>query len=106
MSLSGKQRRQLAARGHNLKPCLVLAEREVSETAVQHVREAFAHADLIKVRVNTRQRDVCAAVLEQVAARVPCEIVQRIGRVGLLYRPLPNGTGARRDPPPRSDATD
>lgn len=89
MSLTSAQRRALAASGHALTPALTLGETDVSDSAIEHVRRQFGAHELIKVRVNTRDRHVFATVIEQVAAKAPCEIVQRVGRVALLYRPAP-----------------
>jgi RNA-binding protein len=86
MALTPKQRRQLAATGHRLKPSIVLGEQDVTDAVTEHVRRAFDSAELVKIRVSTKDRDVCAAVVSQIVRRVPCEVVQRVGRVALLYR--------------------
>lgn len=87
MPLDGRSKRELKSRGHALKPQVVLAEQDVSEGAISQIRALFATRDLIKVRVATDSRDVCAAVLRQVVGRAPCELIQRVGRVALLYHP-------------------
>jgi len=87
MPLTSTQRRTLAASAHTLSPAVTLAESEISDSTAEHVRRQFLATELIKVRVNTRERDVFATVIEQLAAKVPCEIVRRIGRVAILYRP-------------------
>jgi len=87
MPLSSNERRALAARGQRLRARIVIRAGELSETAVAHVRSAFARADLIKVRISTDDRVACERAAAQLAERIPCELVQRIGRVVLLYRP-------------------
>ena len=89
--LTSAEKRELKARGNRLDARVTLSERDLSDTAIDHVRRAFGHGDLLKVRVNTRDREICAVVVTKLAERVPCEIVQRVGRVALLYRtPLAN----------------
>jgi RNA-binding protein len=83
---SPKERRELAARGHHLKASVCLSA-EVAEEHVWHVRRAFAADELVKVRIRGDDRAAREQAARELAVRVPCEIVRRIGRVVLLYRP-------------------
>lgn len=87
MSLTAKQRRELLAASHALRPVATLSEEGVSEAAVGHVRTSFGGASLVKVRVATESRAACERIAAELAERVPCEVVKRLGRVVLLYRP-------------------
>jgi RNA-binding protein len=87
MPLSSGQRRALAARGNRLKASVIISADALSEAAVAHVRSAFGDRELLKVRISTDDREACARATIELAARVPCELVQRVGRVALLYRP-------------------
>lgn len=87
MPLSSTQRRALAARGNRLKVCVIIGAGELSEATVTHVRQALTGKELIKVRISTDDRQECARAALELAERIPCELVQRVGRVALLYRP-------------------
>jgi RNA-binding protein len=87
MALNGKKRRDLIARSHRLKVAATLAVGEVSEGAVQHVRGLLSEHGLVKIRVHGGGREECEAITVELAERVPCEVVARIGRVILLYPP-------------------
>lgn len=97
MALDSKQRRSLAARGNRLPPKLTIGGEEPPPATVEHVRRAFARDDLIKVRIITDDRDAFGLIVAWLAERVPCEVVQRVGRVALLYRPRPDATAESRD---------
>jgi RNA-binding protein YhbY len=84
--LSSKERRELAARGHHLKASVTLPT-EVLADHVRQVRNAFAGGDLVKIRIRGEDRAACERAVADVADRVPCQIVQRVGRVVLLYQP-------------------
>lgn len=86
MALAAKQRQALVAASHHLRPAVTLAAGEVSASVVAQVQSAFAGRDLIKIRVNADDGAACDALAAELAQRVPCEIVKRIGRVVLLYR--------------------
>jgi len=92
----GAAKRSLLARGHGLKASLFVGRQGVTDAFVGAVREAFAGSDLLKVRIDADDADQTEAAGEVLADRVPCHFLQRVGRVILLYRPLPG-----RSPSPR-----
>jgi len=87
MALSSSERRALAARSHRLKARVVIGGDELSDATVAHVRNAFGEKELLKVRISTDDREDCSRLAIELAERIPCELVQRVGRVALLYRP-------------------
>lgn len=87
MPLSSRERRALAARGHRLKPSVIIRAGELSAATVAQVRGAFGEKELIKIRISTDDRAACTQAAIELAERIPCELVQRVGRVALLYRP-------------------
>lgn len=91
MSLTANQRRELASQGNRLKAQITIAPGDLGPTVVEHVRRAFAERELLKVRIVTDDRGDTADAAEQLAAAVPCELVQKVGRVLLLYRAKPAG---------------
>ena len=95
MTLSSRERRDLLAASHTLKPLATLPPDGLTETLIQHVRSGFASQPLLKIRVAADNNEQTDRVAAELAGRVPCEVVKRVGRVVVLYRR-----------PPESDATD
>ncbi len=87
MPLTAKRRQALIAASHHLKPVVTLATGDVSASVVAHVQAAFVGREILKVRINADRAEECDATATELAKRVPCEIVKRIGRVVLFYRP-------------------
>ncbi len=86
MALDGKQRRTLAGQGNRLKATITIQGQSLSDSVVEHLRAALFKHELRKVRLGSDDRDECDLIAAEIAARVPCELVQRVGRVALLYR--------------------
>ena len=82
-------RRGLLGRGHKLKARLTLGRQGLTETFAAHIRQCFEHTDLLKVRIDVDDRDDAQQMAAALAASIPCHLVQRTGRVALLYRYLP-----------------
>jgi len=86
MPLSAKERQALLAESHPLKAVATLSADALTDAAVEHVRAAFVGRELLKVRIQADSGDECDAAAADLARRVPCELVKRVGRVAVLYR--------------------
>lgn len=89
MQLPANQRRALIAAGHHLKAALTVSADHIEDSVVAHVRQAMTRHPLLKVRIAADRGSDCDAAAATLAERVPCALVQRVGRVALLYRPAP-----------------
>jgi RNA-binding protein YhbY len=87
MALSARVRRELIKRGHGLKAELSLSAGEISEGVIGHVRAFLSGRELGKVRIRADSAAECEQAASELEAQVPCEVVSRVGRVLLLYRP-------------------
>jgi len=87
VSLTSRQRRDLLAASHSLKPVVAVSHENLSPQVVAQVRTAFEREELIKVRIHAPTATECDTAAQRLARAVPCEIVRRIGRVVVLYRP-------------------
>lgn len=85
--LSARDRRELLERSHGLKARLAVGRAGVAEAVVAQVRQAFAHHDLLKVRLQADDRGEADRLAAELAEAVPCTLIRRVGRVALLYRP-------------------
>lgn len=92
MALDPTQRSALLASANRLKAAVTIGATEPNGAAIAHVRQAFRKHELLKVRISTDDRDVCRQVAAALAERVPCELVQVVGRVAILYR-APGASG-------------
>jgi RNA-binding protein len=86
-SLTGKQARHLRGLGHSLKPLLQLGKGGITDSFVKQVARALETHELIKIKLIRNAPDSLNDAGEDLAARVPCQIAQKIGKTLLLYRP-------------------
>lgn len=85
---AGRERRRLAGLGHRLKAKVMVGRGGVTDAVVEEIRRALTHTDLLKVRIDASTPAETDALAGDVASRVPCHLIQRVGRVALLYKPL------------------
>ena len=89
MELNGKQKRHLRALGSALDPVVQVGKGGIVETVVITAKEAISKRELIKVRVLKNSPVEPKEALEELARHSGADLVQVIGRNGLLYAPNP-----------------
>ena len=85
-SLTGKQKRFLRAMGVELAPVVQLGKEGLTPAVVQAAREAIQKRELIKVRVQQNCLEDPEEVITMLAERSDANLVQVIGRNGLLFK--------------------
>ena len=85
-SLTGKQKSFLRGLGQKLEPVVMVGKEGVTPTVVQSAREAIKKPELIKVRVLQNCMDEPEDAITVLAERADVNVVQVIGRNGLLYK--------------------
>lgn len=87
--LCGRDRRYLRGLGHGLEPVVFVGKEGIGEPVVRSLVEAFAHRELVKVRLERN----CPLARQEAAARLAeaggAHLVQVLGRTILLYRSDP-----------------
>jgi len=58
----------------------------ISDTLIEQIREQLVAHELIKVRFNTECSVEPAEVAEELATRTKSQLVQKMGRILILYR--------------------
>lgn len=80
------QRRELRSRAQRLKARLVVGRKGITEPFLAEVRGELARLELVKIRIDEDDADEADRLAAELAERVPCHLIQRIGRVALLFR--------------------
>ncbi|MBP8599175.1 MAG: ribosome assembly RNA-binding protein YhbY [Selenomonas sp.] len=85
-SLTGKQKSFLRGLGQKLEPVVMVGKEGITPTVVQSAREAIKKRELIKVRVLQNCMEEPEDAITVLAERADVNVVQVIGRNGLLYK--------------------
>ena len=85
-SLTSKQIRKLRSLGMTEDAVVMIGKEGVSPTVVASAREAIKRRELIKVRVLQNAPDEPEDAITVLAERADANLVQVIGRNGLLFR--------------------
>ncbi|SHI42986.1 YhbY family RNA-binding protein [Propionispora hippei] len=89
-NLTGKQKRYLRAMGSTLDPVVQIGKAGVVEAVTDSARDALLARELIKVRVLQNSPSDPKEAIADLAALLQAELVQVIGRNGLLYKCNPD----------------
>jgi|YNPNPStandDraft_1061719.scaffolds.fasta_scaffold58678_2 RNA-binding protein len=92
MALNSRRRRELLTRAHGLSPVVTVAAERLAPAVVEQVRSYLSQHELAKVRIRAADRQACDRAAAELARLVPCELVARVGRVAIFYRPAEQAT--------------
>ncbi|MFT9456877.1 MAG: ribosome assembly RNA-binding protein YhbY [Liquorilactobacillus hordei] len=84
--LSGKQRKFLKAKAHNLRPIFQVGKEGISDKWIEQIKFALDKRELIKVNVLQGSDFEASDVAEYLAENTDVIVVQVIGHVLVLYR--------------------
>lgn len=88
-SVDNASRKRLRQIAHHLHPVVIVGEAGVSEAVITETDRALSDHELIKVKVNAEDREDRAALSAALTDACRAEVVQRIGKVLVLYRHNP-----------------
>jgi RNA-binding protein len=86
MPLDNKQRKDLKAKSHHLKPVIRVGQKGVSESLLLETGQALEIHELIKVHIADDDREARKAVVLKIAEQTGAEVVNQIGKTCVLYR--------------------
>lgn len=85
-TLNGRQRSFLRSMGVTLEPVVIMGKEGLTPTVVKAAQEAIKKRELIKVRVLQNCFEEPGDAISTLAERCDADLVQLIGRNGLLFR--------------------
>ncbi len=97
IELSAAERKAHRAAAHHLHPVAMVGAGGLTDAVVREVDAALAAHGLVKVRVMVDERAAREAMLMALATRLGAAPVQHIGKLLVLWRPLPPRDTAGRE---------
>ncbi|ANF82247.1 RNA-binding protein [Acinetobacter sp. NCu2D-2] len=88
-SLSIQERKRLRQIGHALNPVVMLGDKGLTEAVVEELNRALNDHELIKVKIIAEDREERAQLIEQLSEQTGAEVVQKIGKIALIYKKAP-----------------
>lgn len=104
LTLTPAQRREHRASAHHLDPVVQVGADGLTEAVVREADAALRAHGLIKVRIFSDDRAAREAAMVELAERLDAAPVQHIGKLVVLWRPIPpkeQAEPAERKPGPR-----
>jgi RNA-binding protein len=86
MALSTKDKQHLKGRAHKLKPVVMVGNNGVTEAVTKEVNRALDDHELIKIRVQTEDRELRQQLFEAIRDAAEAELIQKIGSIGVYFR--------------------
>ncbi len=88
--MSAKERQHLKGEAHQLNPVVLMGAEGLTDAVVKEVDRALNAHGLIKIRAPGDDREERDQMFAELADRLSAARVQAIGKILVLYRPLPD----------------
>lgn len=85
--LSEKQKKYLRGLAHGREPIVLIGSSGLSPAVAKEFDVALGAHELVKVKARVGDRDERDNILAELAKQSGSSLVQRIGNVGVFYRP-------------------
>ncbi len=89
LTLSTKEKKQFRSLGHHLKPEVWIGKEGISPGAIHTLQNSFHTKELVKIKILENCPLKKSDIARQLSTATSAEIVQILGNMILLYRPLP-----------------
>ena len=89
VTLSARERAHLKGRAHAIEPVVHVGQAGVTPEVTAEVDRSLTAHELIKVRVGEADRDAREQAGDALAAATDAAVVDRVGKVIILWRPRP-----------------
>jgi RNA-binding protein len=86
-SLTEKQKKHLRGLAHAREPVVLIGQGGLSPAVAAELETALGAHELVKVRARVGDRDQRNTNYAELAQQTKSTLVQRIGNVGVFYRP-------------------
>lgn len=86
MSLTTKNKQQLKARAHKLRPVVLVGNQALTPNVLKEIDRALNDHELIKVRIALKEREERRTLFATIGKEMHAELVGLIGNIGILYR--------------------
>jgi RNA-binding protein len=87
LDLTEKQKKHLRGLAHAREPVVMIGQGGLSPAITAELETALGAHELVKVRARVGDRDQRDEIFDELAKQTKSALVQRIGNVGVFYRP-------------------
>jgi RNA-binding protein len=84
--LLSQKKQMLKAKALKLNPTVIVSHKGLTKNVLNEIDIALEFHELIKVSITKKIQDSKKLVIQEICTQVPCELVQIIGNVAVIYR--------------------
>ena len=86
VTITGKQKRYLRALSHKRKPVVTIGSKGLNDNVVHEIEQALDRHELLKIKIPALPGQERHRMLTSVCAATGAELIQTVGRVGVIFR--------------------
>jgi len=84
--LTNNQKKFLRARGHALKPIVMVGQHGLSESVLKELEISMTKHELLKIKIRAEDREDRQRMIDEIVSVTQAHLIQVIGAVMVIYR--------------------
>ncbi|BAS68350.1 ribosome assembly RNA-binding protein YhbY [Bathymodiolus septemdierum thioautotrophic gill symbiont] len=84
--LTNNQKKFLRARGHALKPIVMVGQHGLSESVLKELEISMTKHELLKIKIRAEDREDRQRMIDEIVNVTQAHLIQVIGAVMVIYR--------------------
>ncbi|RUA06027.1 MAG: ribosome assembly RNA-binding protein YhbY [Gammaproteobacteria bacterium] len=84
--LTNNQKKFLRARGHTLKPVVMVGQHGLSESVLAELESTMTKHELLKIKIRADDKDDRQKMIDEIVKVTRAQLIQVIGNVMVIYR--------------------
>jgi RNA-binding protein len=84
--LTNNQKKFLRAKGHILKPIVMIGQHGLSEAVLAELKLSMTKHELLKIKIRAEDKDDRQKMIDEIVSLTKAHLIQVIGSVMVIYR--------------------
>ncbi len=84
--LTNNQKKFLRARGHNLKPVVMVGQHGLSQSVMAELASTMTKHELLKIKIRVTDKEDKQTMIDEIIQITQAHLVQVIGNIMVIYR--------------------
>lgn len=85
-NLTNQQKKTLKSLAHALNPTVIVGNKGLSDGLLEEAAHTIEHHELIKVKIQSDDREERQALAQDMSQRLQAELIQTLGKTAVLFK--------------------
>ncbi len=85
-TLSAKEKRNLKAAAHSLKPVIMIGDKGITAGLIAETDSSLEHHELLKVKIAHNEKALRQELIDELCQQTEATLINMMGKIAIIYR--------------------